>query len=49
MVNIAEDYGKCSICKKGNLVKRGQQEVAGTTYITLRCDKCNHQVARSQR
>ncbi|MBU0628661.1 MAG: hypothetical protein KKC75_05695 [Nanoarchaeota archaeon] len=47
MVNIAVDYGNCNLCKKGNLVKLGEREISKTTYVVLRCDKCNHQVARS--
>jgi len=44
---MAEDYGQCSLCKKGRLIKKEEKEVGGTTYFILRCDKCNHQVARS--
>jgi len=44
---MAEDYGQCSLCKKGRLVKKEEKELGGATYIILKCDKCNHQVARS--
>ena len=44
---MAEDYGLCSLCKKGKLVKKEEKEVSDTTYLMLKCNKCDHQVARS--
>ncbi len=44
---MAEDYGQCSLCKKGRLVKKEEKEIGGSMYTILKCDKCNHQVARS--
>ena len=44
---MAEDYGLCSLCKKGKLVKKEEKDVSDTTYLMLKCNKCNHQVARS--
>ncbi len=47
MVNIAEDYGKCNLCKEGKMTKKDEKEVGGTRYLILKCDKCNHEIARS--
>jgi len=47
VVTIAEDYGNCSLCKKGKLVKKEEKELSGTMYVILKCDKCNYEVARS--
>lgn len=44
--HMAEDYGLCSLCKKGRLIKKEEKEVGGSAYVMLKCDKCNHQVAR---
>jgi hypothetical protein len=44
---MAEDYGLCSLCKKGKLIKKGEMEVSGTTYFILKCSNCSHQVARN--
>lgn len=46
---MAEDYGLCGLCKKGKLIKKEEREVGGSTYLMLRCDKCEHQIARSIR
>jgi len=46
---MAEDYGQCSLCKKGRLIKKEEKEVSDSTYIILICDKCNYQVARSMK
>ena len=43
---MAEDYGQCSLCKKGRLVKKEEKEISGSDYLILKCDECNHQVAR---
>lgn len=44
---MAEDYGLCSLCKKGKFIKKEEKEVSNTIYYILKCDTCNHEVARS--
>jgi len=44
---MAEDYGQCSLCKNGRLIKKEEKDVSDTAYIILKCDKCNHSIARS--
>ena len=39
---------KCNLCNKGKMIKIKSTEVEGTLYDILKCDKCNHEVARSQ-
>jgi hypothetical protein len=46
---MADDYGLCSLCKRGKLIKKGESEISGTTYLILKCNKCNHQVARNMK
>ncbi len=38
---------KCELCD-GKMVEKETQEVAGTRYRILKCEKCKHQVARSE-
>ncbi|MBW2974437.1 hypothetical protein KY366_01850 [Candidatus Woesearchaeota archaeon] len=44
---MAEDYGPCSLCREGRLIKKGESEIGGATYFLLKCNKCNHEVARN--
>lgn len=46
---MAEDYGQCSLCKKGRFIKKEEKDVGGTIYIILKCDKCNYEIARSMK
>lgn len=39
---------KCKLCNKGNMVKLRSMIVGDTTYFIMRCDKCNHKIARNQ-
>lgn len=45
---MAEDYGPCSLCKKGRLVKKEEKNVAGSLYNMLECTGCRRKVARKK-
>ena len=38
--------GICELCR-GQFTEIGRREVHETLYVMLKCDKCNHIVARS--
>lgn len=40
------DYGRCELCKKGILEFKEKKEVASTEYTIIKCNKCNHEVAK---
>ena len=40
------EYGKCNLCKKGELEFLGKKVVADTKNNMLKCNKCHHEMAR---
>ena len=42
------DYGKCSLCG-GKYKFVEAREINNTEYNILKCEKCNHEVAKEQK
>ena len=43
---MKDDYGECSLCKKGRFLLKEKKKLAGTDYNVLKCDKCGYCVAK---